>query len=861
VRLLLAQGLRHHRQKPLQTLLTLLGIAAGVALLCAMRLSQKTASVAFDRAVAAVAGTATHTVTRGPEGMPASAYAELRRRLGGRGVAPTMQAIARAPELDEGVVLRVLGVDPFGDVELRPWSGPRAGDVPVGRLVTEPDTFVATPALLRRLGLAEGDELAITVGGRPLRARCLGELAPPDNVAAGLADTLVVDVATAQEWTQRLDRVDRFDLQLLAERLPSGMDVAAAEAIVQEVCGPGARIARAGAGRRGLAQLTRGFRINVTALSLLSLLVGAFLVHETMRLSVVARRRSFGVLRALGAPGKKLGLVVALEALVLGLVGSLVGAALGIGAAGLLLEPIVRTLNDHYATFALPALEVDALELTLAAGGGVLVTVLAALGPAVTASRVSPREVMLSASSGGEAGGGAWRWWWSIPPAGVAALLLATVGTRLVQGYLGMLALLISAVLLMPTMMTGALRLLSLPLHRLGPFARYVARSTAAARDHLALPVAAMVLAVATTIGMAVLVTSFRGSVSGWLGQVLPADVYVSVPGGVDERSQPVAPALVAALREVPGVAACTDYHRTVLPLRAGDDGAARDVEVVGMAASATWLNSWPILVGDRAAARASLAGRGPAAAWISEPLAFRAGLSVGDQVTLGVGAAATTLPVVAVYRDYSSERGEVMVPRDWLHRAGAPAGVTAMGLELERGRDVDAAMAALRAAGASAADQGVMIRSTRDLKQTSLDIFDRTFAITGVMRLLCLAVAFFGIYSAFSALQLERGAEVGLLRCLGATPGRIGVVVVGQTALLGACAALLAMPLGVAIGQLLANVINKVSFGWSLESVQVPGRALVEASLLAVVASLLAGLWPAVRFARMRPANALRES
>ena len=245
-----------------------------------------------------------------------------------------------------------------------------------------------------------------------------------------------------------------------------------------------------------------------------------------------------------------------------------------------------------------------------------------------------------------------------------------------------MLALLVSAVLLMPTLMTGALRLLSLPLLRLGPFARYVARSTAAAREHLALPVAAMVLAVATTIGMAVLVTSFRGSVDGWLGQVLPADAYVSVPGGVDERSQTISPELVAALHEAPGVAGCTDYHRTLLPLRGGD-GDRRDVEVVGMAATDRWLTSWPILSGDRDAARATLAGTAAPGAWISEPLAFRAGLEVGDQITLGVDEAAVTLPVVAVYRDYSSERGEVLVARDFLFGAGVATGVTALGLEL----------------------------------------------------------------------------------------------------------------------------------------------------------------------------------
>ena len=178
MRLLLIQGLRHHRQKPLQTLLTLLGIAAGVALLCAMRLSQSTAERAFDRAVEAVAGAATHTVNNGPEGMPASAYAALRRRLGGRGVAPSMHAIARLSEPQADTALRVLGIDPFGDVELRPWTGPRAGGVPVGRLVTEPDTFLATQPLLDRLGVGVGEALSITVGGRPVTARCLGALAP-----------------------------------------------------------------------------------------------------------------------------------------------------------------------------------------------------------------------------------------------------------------------------------------------------------------------------------------------------------------------------------------------------------------------------------------------------------------------------------------------------------------------------------------------------------------------------------------------------------------------------------------------------------------------------------------------------------
>ncbi|MCA8953766.1 MAG: ABC transporter permease [Planctomycetes bacterium] len=854
MRLLLRQGLRHHRRHPLQTALTLLGIAFGVALLAATRLSQATAERAFDRAVRAVAGTATHFLTAGDDGLPVRVYTELRARFGGRGVAPTVQAIARVPDRAERTVLRVLGVDPFGDPELRPWAGPRAAELPVGRLTAEPGSFVATRSLLDRLGLAVGGELALTIGARPVGARCIGVLTAPAQVAAGLADTLIVDIATAQEWTRAPDRVDRLDLRLVADELPAGMTVDDAARIAREVGGPGARLELAAAEGRGLQQLTRGFRINVTALSLLSLLVGAFLVHETMRLSVVARRGGFGVLRALGTEGRALGLVVAAEAFVLGVAGSIVGIALGVVGAQLMLSPLVRTLNDHYATFAEPALEIDPWEIAFAALLGVVVTVVAALGPARAAARVSPREVLVTAASAGHASTG-WRWWWSLPPALVGGTLLATVGDRLLQGYLGMLGILIAAVALTPDAMQLLLRGAGAMVAGLGPFARYVVRSTAAARGHLALPVAAMVLAVSTTIGMAVLVASFRDSVGGWLDQVLPGDVYVSVPGGVGEGGQVIEPAIVTALAQAPGVAACTTYRRGVLELESA--GGSGEIEFVGMAATRRFRRAWPLLAGERGTLGLGVESD---SAWVSEPLAFRWQLAVGDRLRVLTGTGPASLTITAIYRDYSKERGEVLVDETWM-RSHSRAGITALGLEAAPGQDADALAERLRRVAADAAEQGVFVRSQRDLRVTSLAIFDRTFAITGVMRLLCLIVAFFGIYSAFAALQLERGREIGLLRCLGAAPSRIAVVVIGQTLLLGLVVAILALPLGIVVGHVLANVINRVSFGWTLVDVAVPWRAVVEAAVLAVAAAVLAGIAPARRFARMRPATALREA
>jgi len=441
---------------------------------------------------------------------------------------------------------------------------------------------------------------------------------------------------------------------------------------------------------------------------------------------------------------------------------------------------------------------------------------------------------------------------------GLAVALLTTVGAQLVQGYLGTLALVLAAVTVVPPAMGVFLQGVGALVRGSGPFVRYVVRSTAAARSHLGLPVAAMVLALGTTIGMATLVGSFRDSVAGWLAQVLPGDVFVSVPGGHDDRAQPFAPAIVLALRAVPGVAARTEYRRTVVSMRTAANANEHEVDVVGVLPTARWTRSFPLLQGDDARGRAAIAnGDG---AWISEPLAFRRGLQLGDELTIRGAEGPVTLPIAAIYRDYSNERGEAIVGAAWLQQH-LQAPVTALSFEAANGVDAEPLAAALRAAAAAADEQAVSVRVQEELRSSSLQVFDRTFAITGVMRLLCLCVAFVGIYAAFAALQLERAGEVGLLRCLGARPRQIGFVVLGQTALLGLIAGLLALPLGVLLGHVLAHVINRVSFGWTLVTVSVPWRALGEVLVLAIVAATLAGLQPAWRFARMRPAEGLREA
>jgi putative ABC transport system permease protein len=841
-RLLARASLRHLGRHPWLTALSLLGIALGVAVVVSIDLASTSALRAFEQSTETVTGRATHQLVGGPQGLPDSLYRELRLRPGAPLAAPVVEGHVRATKGDRRP-LTVLGVDPFAEAPFRPYvRGEASGGVTT--LLVEPGTVLLPAATGQLLGVGVGQSFEVVVGGqrRPLRVVAL--LAPSDErTARALEGLVLMDISSAQELLGLRDRISRIDLKLEGE---------AALTELREWLPAGVEVVRSSARGGTVDQMTHAFRTNLTALSLLALVVGMFLIYNTMTFSVVQRRGLLGRLRALGVTRGELFAIVLGEAALLGAVGTVAGLLLGVMLGRGLVGLVTQTLNDLYFVVSVRRLSLETLTLAKGLALGLGATLLAALVPAWEAARSAPVTTMRRSTLEDVARGRA-------PRLALLGLLILAAGggllafpTRaLLPAYGGLFAVLLGTALLVPwtteRLALGAARPLGAAFGLLG---RMAARGVRASLSRTAVALAALMVAVATTVGVGLMVASFRGTVVTWLEGALQADVYVSPPSLIARRGDSTfVPGLTEHLRATPGVAASSTVH----VVKVSVDGVPTDLIAVEFAQGPE--RPYRFKEGDPGSVWREL--EAPDTLLVSEPFGFHRGIGRGDTVRLATSHGPRDFRVVGVYFDYGSDVGTILMPRATYEEHFDDRRVSGLALYAAPGQDVDALVArVLERAGET---QTLNVRANRVLREGSLEVFDRTFTITQVLRLLAIGVAFIGVLSALMALQLERAREFAVLRATGLTPGQLWGLVSLQTGFLGLLAGLFAVPLGVVLASILVYVINQRSFGWTLQ-LTVTADVLAQAVALAMVAAALAGLYPAWRMARANPAMALRE-
>jgi len=861
VRPLRAASIRFAVRHPGQVALSVAGIAVGVALFVGITLANASVRRAFLLSAQTLAGASTHVIVGGPLGLPENLWPHLRRAGLGVPIAPVVEGDV----LREGTgeVIHVFGIDVFSEAAVRPaLMATNAGGSPgkpmpaswVAALLTQPGAIVLPVATAQRFGVKVGERVHVRAGAALQVLQVVGILGNGD--AAGLAGTnnlALADLATAQELLGMQGRLSRIDVR--AE------DNAAALAKVRARLPPDATLEPAGARAGALSQMTRAFDLNLTALSLLALLVGAFLVANTLTFAVIRRRRDLAVMRTIGATRRQVVSIVLWEAAALGGLGAVLGVALGAGLARILVKLVSRAINDLYFVVDVQGVSWPTtpfvVGLALGCGGAVVAAWPAAREAAHTTPRMALLRSTLEATSRRTASRLAW---WGLLSFVLAGALVALPGSGLGLAFAGLFFLVVGAAALAPAAVAFCVQGLLWLLRRAGPPSRGAIFRLALANiggslSRTGIAAAALSTALSVSVGVSVMVQSFRTSVADWLNATLVADVYVTAPQLVTSRSESHLPRdLYDRLRALPEVDGASTYRGSFVTDTQGRAFlVALDLDVRQKAAL-HFIDGAP-----EPAWKSFDAGHG---VFVSEPWAQKRQRGVGGVVRLPTRAGDVTLPIVAVFRDFGSEGGTVMIDARAAHRlfsapdepAPPPSSIALFG---RPGISPDAlARAAERI---RRPDEALVIRPSRVLREMSLVIFDRTFAVTRVLQVLSLLVAGLGVMGALLARAWERTRELGVLRALGLTPNGVGRLLGYENALVGLMAGLWAAPLGLLLSAVLVIVINKRSFGWSLDLVFAPATLLLS-PLFGALAACVAGLPPLLHARRTSAAEALRD-
>lgn len=845
--ILLRAWLRHLARQPLLSLLGVLGVALGVAVAVSVDLANGSALRSFRHSVRAVSGRATHQVVGAPGGLPEGLYVTLRAGLGIRACAPVVEGYATLPG-KPGTAIHLVGVDPFSDLPFRDYAPGSADGTLLGRFLTLPGAILATPETAADRGLAPGSPVAVRAAGKDSSLHLIGFLEPADGPSrAGLRGVAVTDIASAQEILGRPGRISRIDLIV-----PEGEEGAEILRRVALALPPGASILPSASREGSLEGMTRAFSLNLTALSLLALVVGMFLVYNTVSFAVLRRREILGTLRALGATKGQVYALVLAEAALTGSAGTAIGLPGGIALGQGLLFLVSRTVGDLYFAISHATLSVPITSLAKGAALGIAAPLLCALRPAQEAAGTVPRIAMTRSAAEHRARRIA-------PAAALAGLGLAAAGTaglalpgRSVGWAFAFLFAGIAGYALAVPFLTGVLaRGMRRPLGALlGTPGRMAARGVEASLSRTGVAVAALAVAVSSTVGIGIMIGSFRQTLLGWLDRSLRADLYV-VSSSREGRlgRTPLPPSLVGRLRDDPALGRVTTGRRVFLE----DPAGVTELFVVDQRRED--FEGFRLKSGDPAAAWKAFRDGG--AVLVSEPFSWHRGIRPGDPLPLRTGNGERRFPVAGVYADFGSDRGTVAIHRATYDRFFSDRSVDSLAIRLPPGSDPDDAVRKVRIAAGEAED--VAVRTNRGLREASVTVFERTFAVTGVLRWLALLVAAAGTLGALMSIALERSREFSLLRAIGATPGQLRATVLSGSAAMGIIAGILALPLGIAQALALILVINRRSFGWSMEILLEPG-ILLEGFALAAGAALLAGLYPSLRLARRSPAEGLRE-
>jgi putative ABC transport system permease protein len=807
----LAVLLSHWRRHPMQLATLLIGLISATALWSGVQALNQQARSSYDRAAATFGGTRTAMlVARSGASFPQQLFADLRRA--GWPVSPVLEGRIQI----EGRSFRLLGIEPV-TLPAEVGDAPTIGRADLLSFMTPPGAMLVAPETLSDLKLAEG--------ARPQANG--GALLPPLRVQPNLVPgVLVVDIGIAQNLLKMPDQLSRLLIGKTAGRRPP----------LESMAGDRLRLIEPDA-ETDLERLTDSFHLNLTAFGLLSFFVGLFIVNSAIGLAFEQRLPVLRTLRACGVSARMLNVVLVLELVSLALIAGLIGLVCGYFIAGALLPDVAASLRGLYGA-QIPG------HLTLKPQwwiAGIAISITGALA-AAAASLTKALRLPLLATAQPFAWQQAQRRWLAYQSALALAAFAAAgaflwLGDSLISGFAVLAALMLGAALILPMFLEFMLSLGQR--YARTPVSVWFWADSRQQLSGLSLALMALLLALSVNVGVSTMVESFRRTFLVWLDGRLAADVYVNAANDAQAHE------IRAWLRERPEVEA-------VLPGgRADTQLAGAPIEVLGLPDHATYRDNWPLL---QSADNAWVKLRPGNAALVSEQLARRMHLSVGDRIEVPASGGNWTLDVAGIYADYGNPKGQIAVNFAALTRRFPEVPLTRMGLRVAPPK-IPALISALQEKFAlddrNVADQATM-------KAESTRIFNRTFAVTAALNAFTLGVAGVALLTSLLTLANSRLPQLAPLWAIGITRRRLAAIELLKTMSVALITTIFALPLGLLVAWCLLAVVNVKAFGWRLPFHVFPLQ-LLWLTGVAMAAALAASALPVIRLARMQPASLIR--
>jgi len=838
---------RHLRYHKGRTFLSMVGIALGVAVFVSVQTAIYTAIESFNASVDHVSGKANLQVTSFGRGFSEEVYLKVKKVPGIKAATPVIQYVSKMDE-PIGEPLYLLGIDVFSDRPFREYQFHETDDEGL-LFLKSPNSIAITEKLANRHGLKRGQKITLIVGSKKvtLTITNLLKMEGPANSLEG--NFGLIDIASAQEALEKVGLIDRIDVIV-----DKSQPMEATERELKKVIPPGVEVRRSDTRSGQIEKMVSAFHLNLTALSFISLIVGMFLIYNAISVSVIQRRREIGILRSIGLTRPQvLGLFIG-EAAWIGCFGSLVGIGLGIGLAKLMLYLVSRTITALYILVKAEHLLISPSILMAGFGMGVFASVLSSIGPAREASKIAPKEALalgtLETKIRTRLG--------HFSLIGVGLLILSLIlalqrpiSHRPIFGFLAALLILIGVSFLIPSVTTFLNRLLAPLLHRLfGSEGKLASRYLHDSMARTAITIAALMTALSMLISISIMILSFRKTVDLWVEQSINGDVFI-FPGSysITGYSALLPLEVSRALSSLPGVKAVDSFR-------------ALEVEYQGQPAliaavdGQVFLNMKVIRFtrgNSRAILRQFAEGQ---AILVTESFSLRHHVKAGDRIKLNTPQGEREFLVSGVFYDYSSDWGMVLLEKKLFQSLWKDETIHSAGIYLKEGVSQEAFKEVIRERYSK--PYRLFVVSHRQLRKEVLKIFDQTFAITYALEFIAIIVAILGIVNSLNALIIERQRDIGIVRAVGAFQRQIQKTTLIEAGMIGFFSHILGLLCGFLLSVLLIYVINKQSFGWTIQF-SIPLRSLIESWLIVMITSIGAGFIPARRAAKMNVVESLR--